>query len=175
MLIRKEARKFFVLDSEHGLLYPRLPLLKRNCELARALIDDSIVLNNEANLEHVTTLLESKMGCSQDPLFKKAAIMLRYLAYSAHAFSDGNKRMAFILTNVYLNANGYHLRAPKSEVRGGFLRAVAKGRISSLETIANWIKNHSARIRHRSLMISFIDPTKRLSKWQRTYRRIALE
>ncbi|VVC71870.1 Uncharacterised protein [uncultured archaeon] len=175
MRIRREAQAFFVLDTEHGLLYPRLPILRRSYELARKFIDSSIVLNNEANLDHVATLLESRMGCSSDPLFKKAAVMLRYLAGPAHCFANGNKRMSFILTNVYLNANGYHLRAPKQEIRGGFLRAIAKGRITSLVTITKWIKSNSVRTKHRSLMINFIDPTGKVRKWQRTYRRIAMD
>ena len=174
MRISRSVEHYFELDVQNGLLYPKLPAMEVNARLARKLIDGTIVLNNEANLEHTTLLLRIRMGSSGDPLFKKAAVMLKYLAYNAHAFANGNKRMSFILTNVYLNANGYNLHVPDKEEKGGYIRAVACGRIRSVAKIAKWIRSNSKPIRHRSLLLNFIDPTKKLAKWQRCYRRVAL-
>lgn len=55
-----------------------------------------------------------------------------------HAFLDGNKRIAFVATNVFLILNGFEIEAPEPEVAGTMLR-VADGRMSR-ETFAAWIR-----------------------------------
>jgi death-on-curing protein len=56
-----------------------------------------------------------------------------------HAFLDGNKRVAFVATNVFLILNGYEIEAPEPEVVDTMLR-LADGRLSR-DKFANWIRN----------------------------------
>jgi death on curing protein len=55
-----------------------------------------------------------------------------------HAFLDGNKRVAFVATNVFLLINGVEIDAPEPAVVDTMLR-VADGRMSR-EQFAAWIR-----------------------------------
>lgn len=54
-----------------------------------------------------------------------------------HAFLDGNKRVAFVATNVFLILNGFEIDASEPEVVDTILR-VADGRMSRRK-FAEWI------------------------------------
>lgn len=56
-----------------------------------------------------------------------------------HAFLDGNKRVAFVATNVFLILNGFEIEAAEPAVVDTMLR-VADGRMSR-EKFAAWIGN----------------------------------
>jgi death on curing protein len=56
-----------------------------------------------------------------------------------HAFLDGNKRIAFVTTNVFLIINGFELEAPEPEVVDTILR-VADGRMTRGK-FAAWIRS----------------------------------
>ena len=56
-----------------------------------------------------------------------------------HAFLDGNKRIAFVATNVFLILNGFELEAPEPEVVETILR-VADGRMTRGK-FAAWIRS----------------------------------
>jgi death-on-curing protein len=55
-----------------------------------------------------------------------------------HAFLDGNKRVAFVATNVFLILNGSEIEAPEPEVVDTILR-VADGRMNRGK-FAAWIR-----------------------------------
>lgn len=55
-----------------------------------------------------------------------------------HAFLDGNKRVAFVSTNVFLILNGCEIEAPEPEVVDTILR-VADGRMNR-GRFAAWIR-----------------------------------
>ena len=61
-----------------------------------------------------------------------------------HAFLDGNKRIAFVATNIFLILNGYEIDAPEPEVVDTMLR-IADGRLSR-NRFAAWIQAVMARI-----------------------------
>lgn len=57
----------------------------------------------------------------------------------AHAFVDGNKRMAFVTAFTFLRLNGYSFRPPPVEgVR--MMEDLASGQVSQAE-FANWLTN----------------------------------
>lgn len=56
-----------------------------------------------------------------------------------HAFLDGNKRVAFVATNVFLILNGFEIEAPEPEVVDTILR-VADGRMNRGK-FAAWIRS----------------------------------
>ena len=54
-----------------------------------------------------------------------------------HAFSDGNKRIAFVALNMFLNLNGWRLKVDPLEAGNTFFAAAA-GEISE-EDLGAWV------------------------------------
>lgn len=77
-------------------------------------------------------------------IFIKAAVLLRGVAM-AHAFIDGNKRLAWYLVVYFLHRNGYELQEiPATDVNNVVRSACEKEGISD-EGIAAWLQRHSTR------------------------------
>jgi death-on-curing protein len=55
-----------------------------------------------------------------------------------HAFLDGNKRIAFVATNVFLILNGFEIDAPEPEVVNIVLRVASGG--MPRDDFAAWIR-----------------------------------
>jgi death-on-curing protein len=73
-------------------------------------------------------------------LSEQAAALMQSLAMN-HPFADGNKRVAFALTAVFLRINGSKLTVPpQSGVR--FIEKDLIERHASLEAIRRWIEEH---------------------------------
>lgn len=60
-----------------------------------------------------------------------------------HRFFDGNKRVAFVATNVFLILNRFEIEAPESEVVDIVVR-LADGRLTRPK-FAEWIRTHLVR------------------------------
>jgi death-on-curing protein len=92
-------------------------------------------------------LLESALARPQrtweyDPDADIAALAAEYgfgLAKN-HPFTDGNKRIAFVATNVFLLINGYEIDAPEPEVVNAMVR-LADGRLTR-PRFAQWIRKY---------------------------------
>jgi len=55
---------------------------------------------------------------------------------------DGNKRLAWVATRLFVVLNGHDLRAPDVDAGEAFVIAVASGRLDTaqvVETLAGWI------------------------------------
>lgn len=74
-------------------------------------------------------------------LFEQAAALLDSLSMN-HVFTDGNKRIAWTATKVFLNVNGYHLTANAKEAETFLIGKVIKQRIP-VQTISKWLEKHS--------------------------------
>ncbi len=98
---------------------------------------------NEANLHHACVKLEMNKG----DVVKKAAHFLHFMAFEAHAFTDGNKRTAFIGCEAFLAANGWVLDVTEQETIGTVL-LVASGNFSLKET-ENWLRSKT-RLREKT-------------------------
>lgn len=59
-----------------------------------------------------------------------------------HPFIDGNKRMAAVVSETFLNLNGFELRASDAEIVVVFL-ALAAGQIDETE-LADWFRERTA-------------------------------
>jgi death-on-curing protein len=59
-----------------------------------------------------------------------------------HPFVDGNKRVALTAAAVFLEINGWELRAPEPEAVVAFTD-LAAGRLTEAE-LAQWLEQHSA-------------------------------
>jgi death on curing protein len=58
-----------------------------------------------------------------------------------HAFMDGNKRTALVVSITFLDRNGWDIVAPKEEVYFTFLH-LAEGSLSE-EQLAEWFRNNA--------------------------------
>jgi death-on-curing protein len=71
---------------------------------------------------------------------RKAAALLESIARS-HCLLDGNKRMAWAASKLFLLLNNMHLRAPSVELAEAFVIGVATGAIDldpSADTLGTW-------------------------------------
>ena len=77
-------------------------------------------------------------------IFSKTAA-LGHSIISNHPFVDGNKRTGYMAMRLFLNINGYDVKAPLEE-RYKFVMEIAK-KIRKEESIAKWLKEHSQKIK----------------------------
>jgi death on curing protein len=86
-------------------------------------------------------LLESALARPRtsyyDTLALQAAALLQSLARN-HAFVDGNKRMAFALSAVFLRMNGYALRVDADEGERFLVEDIIRKQ-TDLPDIAEWL------------------------------------
>jgi len=66
---------------------------------------------------------------------EKAAALLESLARN-HALVDGNKRLAWVATRLFLIVNGFDVRAPNAVVGDDFVRGVAQSQLELAEIAA---------------------------------------
>lgn len=75
-------------------------------------------------------------------ILEKAAILLERLARN-HPLPDGNKRTAFFLTGLFLEANGSPLRGPDPNVDVPMVERIAAGQVEHQE-ILGWLSERTA-------------------------------
>lgn len=73
-------------------------------------------------------------------LFEKAAALLESLRQK-HPFVDGNKRVAFTATDVFLKKNGWRLKVIPDDGET-FMLEVAAGKLHK-EEITIWLREHA--------------------------------
>lgn len=77
-------------------------------------------------------------------IFSKAAALVHSII-SNHPFIDGNKRTAYMAMRLFLNINGYDVRASLKERYNLIMQIARKTRKE--ESIGKWLKGHSRKIR----------------------------
>lgn len=75
-------------------------------------------------------------------LFDKAAACGFHLARN-HPFLDGNKRIAFVVMDIFLSRNGWELVASEEEAYA-MMMDVAQGQLAK-PALSAWLKKHSRR------------------------------
>lgn len=100
-------------------------------------------LRNEPGLE--AALARPKQKWHFDPNVDLALLAASYAfgLSTAHAFSDGNKRIAFLTAVIFLGLNGKELDATEPDVVAT-MTALAGGTLSEDE-LAMWIREHLVR------------------------------
>lgn len=79
-------------------------------------------------------------------LFEKASAY-GYHVCKNHPFIDGNKRIAIVLMDIFLQKNGWEITATEEEAYS-MMDSLASGKLSKTQLTA-WLNGHSARIPHR--------------------------
>lgn len=93
-------------------------------------------------------LLESALFRPRTGYYSDVAEMAAALFESLlmnHAFVDGNKRVAFFATDVFLRSNGWVLRIDDSEAHA-FLIGLIERQEATYGRILPWIRAHIGRI-----------------------------
>ena len=75
-----------------------------------------------------------------DTLSAQAAALMHSLSQN-HPFVDGNKRVAFAMTAVFLRMNGYRLAASADDGERFLIEQVIEAH-APLEVIVAWIEDH---------------------------------
>ncbi len=76
-------------------------------------------------------------------IFDKAAAYGYYLSRN-HPFVDGNKRIAFVVTDIFLQMNGWQIDATEKDAYKIML-GLAGGDLSK-PALARWLRAHSTRL-----------------------------
>lgn len=94
-------------------------------------------------------LLESALGRPRSgyyaSLSEQAAALMHSLAKN-HAFVDGNKRVAFALTAIFLLMNGFNLKVNADDAED-FVLKVAASKIDDISSIANWLEKRIVSVK----------------------------
>ena len=89
-------------------------------------------------------LLESALFRPQtghyNSLSEQAAALMQSLAVN-HAFIDGNKRMAFALTAVFLRMNGFALTVPADNAEEFLVNRIIIDKVG-LKEITDWLEQY---------------------------------
>ncbi len=78
-------------------------------------------------------------------LFDKAAAYGFHVCKN-HPFTDGNKRVSFVLMDIFLQKNGWEIVAHEEEAYSTMI-ALAAGKLTKAQ-LASWLKEHSSKFPH---------------------------
>ena len=83
--------------------------------------------------------MRPQMGYYSD-LFEEAAALMESLAMN-HPFVDGNKRVAFFVTDAFLRLNGHFIDCDGREAHGDFMRLFETNAFRFAE-LREWLEAH---------------------------------
>ncbi len=94
-------------------------------------------------------LLESALMRPQTGYYStlslQGAALLQSLCQN-HAFVDGNKRVAFAVTAIFLRMNGFRLKVDPDNGESFLIERVI-GQRASLEEISTWLEQHMVQVK----------------------------
>ena len=64
-----------------------------------------------------------------------------------HPFVDGNKRVTFILMDIFLQKNGWEIVSPEEEVYRMMMN-LASGKLTKIQ-LSSWLKEHTSKLTRR--------------------------
>jgi death on curing protein len=120
------------------------PTLAETLELHRVLLER---FGGKAGIRDMG-LLESALRRPQTGYYSslslEASALLQSLAQN-HAFVDGNKRVAFATTAIFLRMNGYRLIVDPDNGESFIVNELIKKKVS-IDTIARWLERHMKKV-----------------------------
>ena len=114
----------------------RFPTLQETLELHRQLVGRFGGTPGVRDLGLLESVLLRPQTGYYGTLSLQGAALLQSLCQN-HGFVDGNKRVAFACTAIFLRMNGYRLRVEAAEGESFIVRDAIDNR-ADLETIAGW-------------------------------------
>jgi death-on-curing protein len=116
------------------------PTLEETLELHRALLERFGGAHGVRDLGLLESALGRPLTGYYDTLCLQAGALLESLVMN-HPFVDGNKRVAFALTAIFLRMNGLRLAVDPEAGEAFLIGSVIQGG-ASLEAIAGWLEEH---------------------------------
>lgn len=117
-------------------LYPTLPEV---LELHRRLIERFGGKEGVRDLGLLESALARPQSGYYSSLSQQAAALLQSLCQN-HSFIDGNKRVAFATTAIFLRMNGYRLKVDPDNGESFLIERVIKGK-AELNEISAWLES----------------------------------
>lgn len=118
----------------------KYPTLEEALELHQALIERFGGSDGVRDMGALDSALFRPQTGYYDSLSAEAAALMQSLAMN-HPFVDGNKRVAFALTAIFLRMNGYRLVATADDAEQFVLERVIREH-ASLDEIERWLADH---------------------------------
>lgn len=114
--------------------------LEETLELHRQLIERFGGLDGVRDLGLLESALARPRSGYYASLSEQAAALMQSLAGN-HAFIDGNKRIAFAASAVFLHMNGYAIRVGADDAERFLIDRVIVAR-ADVPAIAEWLERH---------------------------------
>lgn len=120
------------------------PTLSEVLELHRILIERFGGSGGIRDLGLLQSALMRPQTGYYSTLSLEAAALLQSLCQN-HAFLDGNKRVAFAVTAIFLRMNGYRLKVDADNGESFLINQVI-GKKAAIEEIAAWLEKYMASV-----------------------------
>lgn len=91
-----------------------------------------------------SAVMRPQSGYYKD-IYEEASALMESLA-SNHSFVDGNKRIAFFATDIFLRMNGYYINCETEEAYKFFIENLEKNTFR-FKNILNWLKENSCSLK----------------------------
>jgi death on curing protein len=101
-------------------------------------------IRDESLLDSALAKPQNVFAYAESPSIFTLAASYAFGIARNHAFIDGNKRTALVVSILFLNRNGWDIEAPREEVYYTFLN-LAAGSVSE-EELAVWFRAHAVEI-----------------------------
>jgi death on curing protein len=121
------------------------PTLAETLELHSRLIDRFGGASGVRDLGLLESALHRPRTGYYATLSLEAAALLESLTQN-HAFVDGNKRIAFATTAIFLRMNGYRLKVDADNGESFLIDQVITKRVS-IEVISAWLEKHMVKVK----------------------------
>jgi death-on-curing protein len=99
---------------------------------------------NEDAIESTLARPRNRLGYEPHCSIYRLAAAYGFGFSQNHCFPDGNKRLALVAIDVFLQANGYELQVDEAEAVV-VIRGVAAGELTEQE-LAAWVESHSVSV-----------------------------
>jgi death-on-curing protein len=118
----------------------KFPTLEEALELHRVLLERFGGSSGVRDFGALESALFRPQTGYYDTLAMQAAALMQSLAMN-HPFVDGNKRVAFALTAIFLRMNGFRLVASADDAERFVISDVIKAH-ATLDQVATWLTAH---------------------------------
>lgn len=120
------------------------PTLQETLELHVRLLERFGGLEGVRDLGLLESALMRPQTGYYESLSLQGAALLQSLSQN-HSFIDGNKRVAFATTAIFLRMNGYRLKVEADNGETFLINEVIQGK-APIETIAKWLEAHMVQV-----------------------------